>query len=330
MNSKNSEDDKSNLEVKYRPTSLYELVGQPQFVNKASNWIMTRDIPHLLFFGPPGVGKTSAAEVLACELFGEDNWEQSFKRHSAADFCGIATVRGPISSEMGNASLYTKYKIIFLDEVDSMTVNAQEALKTKMETYTGNAKFILACNKKEKIIEAIRNRCAEIPFNLIEENEIVKRLKYICENENITYDHNALEKIAKISNGILRKAIINLTVYKDSYNHINVEDIEEDMKTLELMDIENLLNKVFEGNIQEYDKILLQLYGTGEFDANEILNQFFETIKNDKKYNEVLKHDLFEQIGIYKSRIDQGNDELLQMRCFLSALRRCHLNFSRV
>lgn len=330
MKSKDLKDDKSNLEVKYRPIGLDEFVGQPQFMKKAVNWMMTGDIPHLLFFGPPGVGKTSAAEVLARELFGDNNWKQGFSKYNAADFRGIDTVRGPIDSDMTAGAMYTTFKIIFLDEVDSMTPIAQEALKTKMETYTGNAKFILACNKKAKVIEAIRNRCAEIPFNLIKENEIVDRLKYICAKENITYDHNALEKIAKISNGILRKAIINLTVYKDSNNHINVEDIDEDMKTLELMNIENLLDKVFEGNIQEYDKVLLQLYETGEFDADYILNHLFETIKNNKIYNEVLKHDLIEQIGIYKSRIDQGNDELLQMRCFLSALRRCHLNFISV
>jgi small-conductance mechanosensitive channel len=148
--------------------------------------------------------------------------------------------------------------------------------------------------------------------------------------ETVTYDYGVLEKIAKISNEILRTAIINLTVYKDAHNHINEEDIDEDMETLDLLDIKNLLDKALESNIQEFDESLLHLYGAGEFDIDDILNQSFEIIKNSEKYNEILKYDLIEQIGIYKSRIDQGNDELLQIRCFLGSLRRCNLGFQRL
>lgn len=326
MASKNFlENDKTNLEVKYRPTGLDELIGQDNFLKKAMNWVYEGNIPHLLFVGPPGVGKTSAAEVLARELFGENNWSIGLIKYNAADFRGIDTVRGSITKDQITGTVWTKFKIILLDEVDAMTNEAQEALKTKMEKYTNNAKFILVCNDEDRIIRAIKNRCTVIYFNRIKEEDIVKRLKDICDEEKITYSPGALEKIAKISDGTLRKAIRDLTVYKDFSNHINEEDIDSDKKTLEFKNIKNLIDKALECDIQACDRLLFQLYNMGSFNVKDILNQSFEIIRDDKQLAQSLKYELIEQIGIYEARIDQGSDELLQVRCFLSSLGYCKL-----
>jgi DNA polymerase III delta prime subunit len=116
---------------------------------------------------------------------------------------------------------------------------------------------------------------------------------------------------------------VNLSAYKDFEDHTNAEDIDDEIETLEVRSVQNLVSKALEGDVQGSDKLLLRLYSSGGFTASYILNNSFEIISNDAKISKSLKYDLLARIGEYVSRLNRGSDELLQMRCFLVSLGRC-------
>jgi replication factor C subunit 3/5 len=164
-------------------------------------------LPHLLFHGTSGTGKTSTIMALAKELY-KNNINLMIMKLDASDDRGINTVREEIKGFAEKKNMFQKgVKLIILDEADSMTYDAQFALRRIIEKYSDTTRFCLICNYENKIINAIRSRCANFRFNPIQKNEIINFLKKICENENLTILENALDTIAELSNGDLRKAI---------------------------------------------------------------------------------------------------------------------------
>jgi len=192
---------------KFRPKTFEDVMGQEKIVARISSFVKQKNIPHLLFSGPAGTGKSTIALVIAKELFG-DLWQQNFLETNASEERGIQTVREKIKDYVRTKAMGTDIpKIIFLDEADALTREAQQALRRMMEQYTSTARFILSCNYGSKIIDPIQSRCAIFRFKPLEKEPISNLINKIAKEEKIKVDPKAIEAIYQISEGDVRRVI---------------------------------------------------------------------------------------------------------------------------
>jgi replication factor C subunit 3/5 len=192
---------------KYRPKSIDNIISHAQNIETIKKLLKNGSLPHLLFHGSPGTGKTSTIMALAKEIYG-NNIRLMVMKLDASDDRGINSVREEIKGFAEKSNMFQKgVRLIILDEADSMTFDAQFALRRIIEKYSATIRFCLICNYENKIIPAIRSRCANFRFGNIDIKHICIKLKEIVESENLKYENNVLENIARLSKGDLRKAI---------------------------------------------------------------------------------------------------------------------------
>src|SRR3989338_7770496 len=191
---------------KHRPQKLDELVGQKEITARLKKAAEDRNVPNMLFAGPAGVGKTSAAVALSKELFGK-SFNQNFLELNASDDRGIDVVRTTIKEFARTLAFDSGFKIIFLDESDALTADAQQALRRTMERYTRTCRFILSCNYSSRLIEPIQSRCVVFRFTPLPATQVANKLKEIAEKEKVEIGEDAVKAMIYVSEGDLRKAI---------------------------------------------------------------------------------------------------------------------------
>jgi len=299
---------------KYRPTKLNEITTQYNIIESLKNGIKTKNIPHLIFYGGSGSGKTSTILALAKELFGKHISNRVIELN-ASDERGINIIREKIK-------LYAKqsvklnddippWKIIILDEADTMTADSQFALRRIIEEYSKITRFCFICNYHNKIIDPIISRCSLFCFKPILDDDIFNTLRNIANKENFICTDNLINKIVKISRGDLRKAINFLQKCFNCFNEEENEEILEDVSGIlpkQIFDelIENIFNKKLDIIDKQINSICLEGYSL----VNQIL-LFHDYIINSNLSNEQ-KSNIIIKISEVDQNLINGCDEYIQ------------------
>ncbi len=302
---------------KYRPVSLQDVAGQPTVTESLAAYIRTGSIPHLLFAGPAGTGKTTCALIIAREIYG-DSWRDNFKEMNASDERGIDVVRGKIKDFARTAPLGdATFKIIFLDEADALTSDAQAALRRTMERYTFTCRFILSCNYSSKIIEPIQSRCVMFRFTPLKERDIQEYITKVCETEKVNITKDGIQALVFISQGDMRKAINILQVTAGIAENIDDDVIYRVSSTARPEDMKRLLLRAIQGQFLPARSILDELFITGGLSGEDIIRGIHGAIM-DLDISEDFKAELIERIGEAEFRLVEGSNDRIQIEAFLA------------
>ncbi len=220
-----------NWNEKYRPTDFTDLIGIDQTIEQIEGFILTDNIPHLLFYGEPGTGKTTLARIIAEKVTGD--YPENIIEVNASDDRGIDQIRKIALNSIRHVPIGGTMRVVILDESDGLTRDAQEIMRRPMEK-SGKTLFIIICNDIKRIIRPILSRCAVFSFELLSDRDITNRLKTIAEREGIAVNHDLLHKITIKAGGDMRSAINELqkvTAVQKREDHI--QDLAE--KYLQLM-----------------------------------------------------------------------------------------------
>jgi len=301
---------------KYRPKKFSEIVGQDEIVKRLESFVKNKSLPHCLFAGPAGVGKTTTALVIAMELFG-DKWHQNFLELNASDERGIDTIRTKVKDFARTVPLEKGFKIIYLDEADALTRDAQQALRRTMEKYAEITRFILACNYVSKIILPIQSRTAIFKFKPIEEKAMKKFLEKIAKNENLNVKEEVFKVIYEISEGDMRRAINILQTAASLEKKITEEIIYSVTSNPNPEDIKKMISFALNKKFDDARKILLKLLReeglSGEDIIKEIHNQIFKMDIEDEK-----KAKMLTLTGECEFRISEGCNPQIQLESLIA------------
>lgn len=301
---------------KYRPKKLSEVIGQKGIVERLQAYVRTRSMPHMLFAGPAGSGKTTCAIALARGLYG-DRWRDNLIELNASDERGIDVVRGKIKDFARAASLGSDFKIIFLDEADALTSDAQAALRRTMERYTQTCRFILSCNYSSKVIEPIQSRCAVFRFRPLTEHDVKSYLKRIASAEELTLAEDGLEAIISLASGDLRKATNILQVAASLGKNVDQDVVFESTENIRPSEIQELLTTAIAGNFTAARSKLDDLIARHGLSGEDIVSGIHRAVF-DLPVSEDAKIRLIDRVGEADFRMVSGASERIQLEALLA------------
>ena len=302
---------------KYRPKKLVDVIGQKGIVERLSAYSRTRSMPHMLFAGPAGSGKTTCAIALARGLYGEQ-WRDNLIELNASDERGIDIVRGKIKDFARAASIgIADFKIIFLDEADSLTSDAQAALRRTMERYTQTCRFILSCNYSSKIIEPIQSRCAVFRFRPLTDNDVKAYLKRIAIAEKVEVTEDGLSAITSIVVGDLRKATNVLQVAASLGKKVDQDVVFESTENIRPSEIQELLTTALGGNFTAARSRLDDLIARHGLSGEDIVAGIHRAVF-ELPVSEEAKIRLIDRVGEAEFRMVSGSSERIQLEALIA------------
>ncbi|APA06916.1 hypothetical protein sscle_02g016860 [Sclerotinia sclerotiorum 1980 UF-70] len=330
---------------KYRPKGLGDVTAQDHTITVLQRTLQSSNLPHMLFYGPPGTGKTSTVLALAKELYGPELIKSRVLELNASDERGISIVREKVKDfarmQLSNPSpAYRQkypcppYKIIILDEADSMTQDAQSALRRTMETYSRITRFCLICNYVTRIIDPLASRCSKFRFKSLDKGNAVVRVKEIADKEGVKLEEGAVEALIRCSEGDLRKAITYLQSAARLVGAISLKDgegdnedkMDVDAKMVTVSSVEDIAGVIPDNTIEKlvkamqpksrgvvYDavsKVVVDMVADG-WSGTQVVSQLYQTIVNSEFIADTHKNKIVALFSEADKRLVDGADEHL-------------------
>ena len=306
---------------KYRPQTLSEVVGQENIVRRLSAFVKNKTLQNLLFVGPAGTGKTTCTIAIARELFG-DGWRQNILELNASDERGIDVIRNKVKDFARTRAFgEVPYKIIYLDESDALTQEAQQALRRTMEDYTANCRFVLSANYGSKIISPIQSRCALFRFAPLTDNNISERLKMVAKKENIHLEANGEKAILEIARGDLRNAINLLQASAAATSKIDEDAVYKVSSKAKPKDVQEIVEMALKGKFVEARGKLNDIMISQGLAGEDVIRQVHSVLMNNNfGIPEEKLAELIDKVGEYDFRVIEGSDARIQLDALLAQI----------
>jgi replication factor C small subunit len=307
---------------KYRPKTLDDVVGQDDIIRALKGFVEKRSMPHLLFAGPAGTGKTTTALALANDLYkSEELVAANYLELNASDERGIDTIRTKIKDFAKTAPFgEVPFKIIHLDEADNLTADAQQALRRIMEMYSATTRFIFACNYSSKIIEPIQSRCAVFRFGPIPEEAVKDRLIMIAEREGLKCTEDGISAIIYVAEGDLRRAINLLQTASAMASAVDSKVVYRVAGLAHPEEVRAMINSALKGKFLSAREALRNLMINYGMSAQDVIRQLNREIMASKSLSDKEKAMLMVFLSDVDFRVTEGAHGDVQLAAMLAKL----------
>ncbi len=306
---------------KYRPQVFEDMVGQEEIIKRVKSLVNSMNIPHLLFAGPAGVGKSTIALIIVKKLFGA-SWRENYLELNASDERGIDVVRQKVKDFARTKALGdVPFKVIFLDEADALTREAQQALRRTMENYTSTCRFVMSCNYSSKILDPIQSRAVVFRFQLLGKKDIKKRISLIAEREGLMINDAGFDALYEASEGDCRRAINLLQATASISPNITPDLVNTIVSKAKPSDVKIVLDYALSGDFINAKSKLLDIMLKESISGQDVIKAIQREVWN-LPIDDGLKVALTEKTGEAEFRLVEGADEFIQLEALLAGFIR--------
>ncbi len=306
---------------KYRPKDFDEIIGQEEIVKRVKAFVEKKNLPNLLFSGPPGIGKTTMALVIARKLYG-DAWKENLLELNASDERGIDVIRVKVKDFARTKALSdVPFKLVYLDESDALTKEAQQALRRVMEDFTKTCRFILSCNYSSKIIEPIQSRTVFFRFKPLKKEDIFKLIDKIAKSEGLTVTEDGKEALYEVSEGDCRKLENIMQACSVISNKIDEDTVNKITANISKTDIKKIFDLIQRRDILNARKELIRTLLENGLSGQDLIKEIYRYITN-LDLDDIKKLKCIEACGEIEFRLTEGSDTIIQLEALLARIAR--------